>query len=145
MPIPNELPEQIKLALDIAFGLKGYERQISSDELKLLKIESPTPMPDDIKIAARDILFETILFSLPREPEPMIDLREVAVDLLRRIADNGGIIPRERIDLPDEMIAQFEQEGVVRKTVNGLVWGRNARRAIQMVEQEANRDGKYTF
>jgi hypothetical protein len=88
MPIPEQLPEQIHLALEIMMGLKGNQHQISTEEIQLLKIESSTPTYDEVKHAALDVLYETLIFLLSGHAEEQtVDLRQVAVELLKKIAD----------------------------------------------------------
>lgn len=92
MPIPEQLPEQIHLALEIMMGLKGNQHQISTEEIQLLKIESSTPTYDEVKHAALDVLYETLIFLLSGHAEEQtVDLRQVAVELLKKIEENGGM------------------------------------------------------
>lgn len=131
MGLPENLPQQVQLALAV---LSGRIAALTPLQRDLFQIESDS---EDIRLAAEQILFEVIMASLPHE-EPTIDLREVAVDLLNRIAENGGVLHRDRVGVPDEVIAQLEKEGVVKKMINGLAWGPNARRAIQQFNEEKN-------
>lgn len=137
MPIPEQLPEQIHLALEIMMGLKGNQHRISTEEIQLLKIESPTPTYDEVKHAALDVLYETLIFLLSGHAEEQtVDLRQVAVELLKKIEENGGSLRKDQIGLPEELVAQYEQEGIVRRTVHGLIWGPRAKQAIHIVEEE---------
>jgi hypothetical protein len=137
MPIPEKLPEQLLLALQVGFGLKGYDRQISTEEMRLLGIESAVPMPDDVKRAAMEIIYETLIFLLSGHvEEQVVDLRQVAVELLKKIEENGGSLRKDQIGLPEELIGQYETEGIVRRTVHGLIRGPRAKQAIRIVEEE---------
>src|SRR5690554_1693640 len=121
MPIPEQLPEQIHLALEIMMGLKGNQHQISTEEIQLLKIESSTPTYDEVKHAALDVLYETLIFLLSGHAEEQtVDLRQVAVELLKKIEENGGSLRKDQIGMPEELIGQYETEGIVRRTVRGL-------------------------
>jgi len=134
MNIPENLPEQLKLALSILSARREY---ITDSQATLLGIEGTYDL-DDIRSAAEEVLFEIIMSCFPHE-EPKIDLQEVAVELLKRIAVNGGVLHRDKVGLPDQLVNQLEKDGIVRKSVGGLVWGKFARKAIADFESEKNK------
>lgn len=139
-PANDELIAQLDLCLSILLGERDYN--LSVEEEKLLRLEPnyaavgrPGDDGNSITGAVKGILMEIILTGIP-QPVQQIDLRLVVVRLLKQIESAGGMIPRKDIALPDELVKQLEDEGVLSHGDGGICWGRFAARAIEDVEAE---------
>jgi hypothetical protein len=133
MELPENLPKQLQLALSV---LSGRVTELTPQQYDLLSGDGR--VSTDIRWIAEEVVYEVFMHLLTQvhQEETTIDLAEVAVKLLHRIQDNGGSLHRDAVGLPEELIGQLQKEGVVRRTVRGLIWGPNARRAIAQLEEE---------